>query len=482
MEKKNKTQEINWSITISFVVAIIVVALFLESGIVNNVNNKNMHKTAQLLLNQVVDVIEKNEKSEQNLLASLKDDYMVRVKAVSYIIDAKPEAEYDVDELCKIAKLMSVDEIHLFDATGTIYSGSVPKYYGYNFDSGEQMAYFKPMLSDKSLTMCQDVTPNTSEKKKMMYAITWNDAGTRMVQVGIKPVRLLEELKRNKISTVVDNMPVYDGISIYVADAKTQKIYGATNTEDIGRKLKKAGISLQKNNDGTYQCTVPMQNGTKYSGIFEAHGAYLIGIRYERSINAKSSLTAVGIVGIYLGFAAVFILLMMVRLLRANQERDEQRIISNTDELTKCFNRRAYEEDIRRLDISKPFVYLSMDLNGLKKTNDTFGHAAGDELIRGAAACMKQCFGSSGKIYRIGGDEFAVILTGQVQELKQWKAEFETTVRDWRGEQITSMTISCGYVSSEEKTWESWEEIAQMADARMYDSKEAYYKEKGGKR
>ena len=81
----------------------------------------------------------------------------------------------------KIAALISVDEIHLFDTKGYIYSGSVPKYFGYSFDSGEQMAYFKPMLKDKKLTMCQDVTPNTSEAKEMMYAITWNEAGNKMI-------------------------------------------------------------------------------------------------------------------------------------------------------------------------------------------------------------------------------------------------------------------------------------------------------------
>ena len=112
-----------------------------------------------------------------------------------------------MDELQKIAKLMAVDEIHLFDDQGTIYSGSAPRYFGYNFDSGAQMEYFKPMLKDKSLTMCQDVTPNTAEGKKMMYAITWDETGTRMVQVGIKPVRLLNEVKQNEISSIVENMP-----------------------------------------------------------------------------------------------------------------------------------------------------------------------------------------------------------------------------------------------------------------------------------
>ena len=121
---------------------------------------------SEVLLDRVVNVIEKNEQDEKDMIASLKEDYIVRAKAVAYIINANPEAEKDVDELKKIAKLMAVDEIHLLDATGKIYSGTIPEYYGYSFDSGEQMEYFKPMLEDKTLTMCQDVTPNTSEGKK----------------------------------------------------------------------------------------------------------------------------------------------------------------------------------------------------------------------------------------------------------------------------------------------------------------------------
>lgn len=60
----------------------------------------------------------------------------------------------------------------------------------------------------------------------MMYAITWNEAGTMMVQVGLKPQRLLDELKQNEISTVVSDMPVYKGMEIYVADADTELVKG----------------------------------------------------------------------------------------------------------------------------------------------------------------------------------------------------------------------------------------------------------------
>lgn len=184
---------------VCLIIFILISALFLEDRLLDYVNNRNIRNTSEVLLDQVAGIIERNTDDEKEMIQSLKEDYMVRAKAVAYILDANEKTEYDVPELQKIAKLMSVDEVHLFDKSGKVYSGTVPKYYGYNFSSGKQIAYFKPMLKNKKLTMCQDVTPNTSEGKKMMYAITWNDAGTRMIQVGVEPVRLLEKLKRNEI-------------------------------------------------------------------------------------------------------------------------------------------------------------------------------------------------------------------------------------------------------------------------------------------
>ena len=73
---------------------------------------------SRVLLDRVVTVLNKNDENELQLIESLKDDYIVRAKAASYIIDAKPQVERDVAELQKIANLISVDEIHLFDENG----------------------------------------------------------------------------------------------------------------------------------------------------------------------------------------------------------------------------------------------------------------------------------------------------------------------------------------------------------------------------
>ena len=443
-------------------ITIVAVALILETCILQYVNVKNAQTTSNVILDRVIAVIDKNESSESELVRSLKDDYIVRAKAISYIVDAKPEVEYDVDELQKIAGLVSVDEIHFIDDTGTIYSGSLPKYFGYSFDSGEQMAFFKQMLNNYDLTLCQDVTPNTAEAKEMMYAITWNEAKTHMVQVGITPKRLLKELKRNQISNVVADMPVYKGMEIYVVDAKTKKILGATDASWVGN-------TAHFNHKG-------------YRFVKRKHGDYIVAVCMSKSMNDQINIVSILIVGIYLTLASCLLVLMLSRVLKEKYEKEKYIYTSNTDGLTKCLNRRAYDSDMEKLDLSSEWAYISLDLNGLKQANDTLGHSAGDELICAAANCMKFAFASYGKIYRIGGDEFVVLLTKSEIDLESILQVFDATIHDWHGKYSNSMSVSYGVVKSSEQDFDSIHSVSKLADERMYKSKYEYYNMSGNDR
>ena len=460
----------------------------MEAAILYTVNNKNVYQTSKVLLDQAVDIIEKNQKNEDDMIQSLKEDYIVRAKAVSYIIDAKPEAEKNITELKKIADLMSIDEIHIFDKKGKIYSGTEPKYYGYSFDSGEQMAYFKPMLKNKKLTMCQDVTPNTSEGKKMMYALVWNEAGDRMIQVGIEPVRLLQEVKQNEADAVVANMPVYKGMSLYVTDKKSGKIYGATDSKKIGKTLDDIGLSRQRKKIAKENLVsgIVRVDGEKSFYIIKKTKKYIVGVTFEIASDNASNMIALLIMVVYLSIAAGVILLVISRLSKVRKEKKEQSAMlssisemSNIDKMTGCFNRRSYEEDLSKMSANDQFIYISMDVNGLKIINDSHGHAAGDELICGAAACMRRCFDKYGKVYRIGGDEFVAVLFVQLEQFLWIKTEFDGDIRYWTGNQVEEISISCGYVSSGERKWESMKEIANVADIRMYEEKAMYYKKNG---
>ena len=163
-------------------------------------------------------------------------------------------------------------------------------------------------------------------------------------------------------------------------------------------------------------------------------------------------------------------------------EKEKLIYTPNTDELTRCLNRHAYENDMKKLNLSEEWVYISVDLNGLKRANDSYGHMAGDELICAAADCMRDSFHEYGKVYRIGGDEFAVIITENPNQVEELIHSFDSNVANWHGKFVDSMTVSYGWVFSIERNWDSAYEISKAADARMYQSKERYYKESGADR
>lgn len=98
--QKNNKNRISWKLAVTSVLAVIF-ALLLEFGILVHINNKSSEKTSQVLLDQVINIIDDNRKNETDMIASLKTDYMVRAKAVSYMIDSRPEAEYDVGGLTR---------------------------------------------------------------------------------------------------------------------------------------------------------------------------------------------------------------------------------------------------------------------------------------------------------------------------------------------------------------------------------------------
>lgn len=148
------------------------------------------------------------------------------------------------------------------------------------------------------------------------------------------------------------------------------------------------------------------------------------------------------------------------------------------DGLTGLFNRRAYEEDLRNLDTGKldeNFNYIAFDVNGLKNVNDNLGHEAGDELIRAAANCISNCFGSFGKVYRTGGDEFIAVINATEEEIETIKENFSAQTKAWKGKYTSNLVIPAGFISRKEMPDASIMEMTKIADQRMYREKTLFY-------
>lgn len=94
------------------------------------------------------------------------------------------------------------------------------------------------------------------------------------------------------------------------------------------------------------------------------------------------------------------------------QKQEEIEYLSYHDQLTGLYNRRFYEEELKRLDTERnlPMTIVMGDVNGLKLINDSFGHVMGDELLKKVAGVLNKGCRADDIIARLGGDEFVIIL------------------------------------------------------------------------
>ncbi|MCM1156362.1 MAG: GGDEF domain-containing protein [Roseburia sp.] len=149
--------------------------------------------------------------------------------------------------------------------------------------------------------------------------------------------------------------------------------------------------------------------------------------------------------------------------------------LAEKDMLTQCYNRNAYNEDIRKT-FSAANIYLVMfDLNDLKKCNDTLGHMEGDRYLTDAAELIKKIFTSYGRIYRIGGDEFCIIMENtsekQIENLIKQLVQEETAYN--KQSKTVHMQIASGYARYDAQIDANLDHTRSRADALMYENKKA---------
>lgn len=159
-------------ITCVLVVLLLIIIVYIQ--IANE--QRQAYEGATGIFQQIEQLLVCNQEELEEIRAEYSETCLHNAEAIAYIIEDDPSVLESVDELKKIAQFIEVDEIHIFDDTGRIFTGTHPKYYDYTFDSGEQMNFFKPMLRDKSLKLVQEITPNTAEAKMMQYSALWRPA------------------------------------------------------------------------------------------------------------------------------------------------------------------------------------------------------------------------------------------------------------------------------------------------------------------
>lgn len=152
--------------------------------------------------------------------------------------------------------------------------------------------------------------------------------------------------------------------------------------------------------------------------------------------------------------------------------------LSLYDQLTGMPNRRAYERKLEEIETEclgkEDAVMIMMDVNGLKITNDTFGHSAGDDLIIAASQVIREVYENDhNSCYRIGGDEFVVILRHLKGSLQQLDSQLEEAIKNKNIGSRWKLSIARGasHLLNSTGKWMTITDWKQEADVRMFQNK-----------
>lgn len=149
--------------------------------------------------------------------------------------------------------------------------------------------------------------------------------------------------------------------------------------------------------------------------------------------------------------------------------------LAYSDGLTGVGNRTSYLEQLEQYTSNDTIGIVFLDINNLKIVNDTLGHESGDELIIASANIIQDSFGQFGNIYRIGGDEFCVLMKDKDPKTK-YKLGLETFEQLINEANKTKqypyvIQIAHGFSICESATRKKIEEAVSKADSKMYKNK-----------
>ncbi len=154
-----------------------------------------------------------------------------------------------------------------------------------------------------------------------------------------------------------------------------------------------------------------------------------------------------------------------LEIVKAKAKKESEKLIYaiNHDATTNLRNKKAFLEELET--ITGDYIIASIDVNNLKFVNDNYGHIAGDTLLRDVADIIRNIFPHCS--YRIGGDEFAIVISNMKLSI------FENKIENLKTElNNKNRSVAIGYATSQEGN--NSQEIYAIADSKMYDDKNAF--------
>lgn len=355
---KNLISTYMYKVAFSLVAVILIMLVYIQVI----TEQRRASEDADRTFLRIESVLEENQRELEEIQEEYKQTCLHNAETVARIIEGDPSVLKSVKELKRIAESVEIDEIHIFDTTGRIFTGTHPEYFNLTFDSGEQIGFFKPMLEDKTLKLVQDITPNTAEEKPMQYSAVWTEHGEFIVQVGMEPVNVMKVTEKNELSYIFSMFRVNPDVDFYAIDAESGEIVGSTDLETVGLDATEIGFDLQrveKDKDGFHM----LINGLHSFCVFEKMGSTYIG----RAIPSFTLYQRVPTTAFWIFISLLIVAYFLAQAVVRYMNRYVVNKISDVNEKLKSIAEGNLEEMVN-FKSSMEFMELSNHVNSMVKS------------------------------------------------------------------------------------------------------------------
>ena len=183
---------------------------------------------------------------------------------------------------------------------------------------------------------------------------------------------------------------------------------------------------------------------------------------------------ALGVALVILTSVIISTVLNLFRAVKDIAQTKQYKEYALTDIMTGMKSRYAYSIFEAQQKVGPPsnaLCLIFLDIDMLKKVNDTLGHVAGDEMIIAVSKCIQDAFGDVAECFRMGGDEFLVAMTAETEVVQERVGLFNRLVSQWSGRHVDRLTVSYGIAAANEHPDLNFEELLRTADSMMYHRK-----------
>ncbi len=263
-------------------VPVIIIVVLIIAGLTgvsyffaNQLLDGNIHDLTVSKTEEVSLLVAAKTEEVQSVKNDLNKGFIEKARAVSFVIQQNPAILTNMAQLSQLAKELDVEEIHITDKDGVLLWGTVEGFFGFDFKTTDQTKPFMQIIEDPAFELAQDPSERGTDKVLFQYIGVARKDEPGIVQVGVRPERLAEALKKADVTAISQAVVFGKSGYVFIVDKASGGILSHKDTGVVGKSISDIGLgqSFAGATEGSFKSVV---DGKERFFSYITSGTYII--------------------------------------------------------------------------------------------------------------------------------------------------------------------------------------------------------------